>query len=131
MLEGMMGLNWLGISVGVVVSFIFGAIWFHPKVLGTALMESWGRTVEDCKDSSSVLPMVTELASVIATAVLLAVLAQTSVFELGVVLLILTTALKGLSGSLFQEKRTQSWVITASYETIYILILGACIRWIA
>ncbi|MDE0589907.1 DUF1761 family protein [Halocynthiibacter sp. C4] len=30
-----MAINWLAVFAGTIVAFIFGAIWYHPKVMGT------------------------------------------------------------------------------------------------
>ena len=50
-------LNWLAIAVSAVAYFILGAIWFNPKVFGTAWMQGHGITAPTEEDKKR-MPMI-------------------------------------------------------------------------
>ena len=47
-------MNWLAILVSALIPLIIGAIWYHPKVFGTAWMHATGITEAKIKTMSSV-----------------------------------------------------------------------------
>ena len=46
-------MNWLAILVSALIPLIIGAIWYHPKVFGTAWMHATGITEAKIKTMSS------------------------------------------------------------------------------
>jgi hypothetical protein len=51
----MEGINWLSIVVGALVPMVAGFIWYHPKVMGTAWMNSLGFKEEDLQGGNMAL----------------------------------------------------------------------------
>ncbi len=47
-------MNYLAILAGAVVPMILGAIWYHPKVLGSIWMNATGLTEEDTKGGNPI-----------------------------------------------------------------------------
>ena len=45
-------MNWLAILVSALIPLIIGAIWYHPKVFGTAWMHATGITEDKIKSMS-------------------------------------------------------------------------------
>lgn len=41
-MEHFNNLNWLAVGAATVVSFVFGSVWYHPKVFGTIWADSAG-----------------------------------------------------------------------------------------
>jgi hypothetical protein len=49
-----LSMNWLAILVSALIPLIIGAIWYHPKIFGTAWMQATGITEAKIKTMSPV-----------------------------------------------------------------------------
>mgnify|MGYP003899758655 FL=1 len=49
-----LSMNWLAILVSALIPLVIGAIWYHPKVFGTAWMHTTGITEDKIKNISPV-----------------------------------------------------------------------------
>ena len=127
MLELFLSLNWLGVSIGVVICFALGALWFHPKVLGTAWMTGLGKTAKDFENCSSFTPMLVHLLGLITTAILIAYLVAQPGYALGVLLFVLSTIFGIASAMMFQSQgKLQTWAVVAGHEVVCVVILTLC-----
>ncbi len=125
-------LNWLGVLVGAVLAFGFGAIWWSPKVLGNAWMAAQGKTEKDFAGSPMMPGMVTQGVALVLSGMLVATLKMLggALFIPAVVLLILTVVVSMLAGMLFEGKSTKFWAINAGGEAISLVIIAACVLWL-
>jgi hypothetical protein len=48
----MENINWLSVIIAALVPMVTGMIYYHPKLFGTAWMNSLGLTEEECKNAN-------------------------------------------------------------------------------
>lgn len=122
--------NWLAVIAATLSSFVLGALWYSPALLGKAWMKENNFTMEDLKGSNMVAMygLTFVLSFVIAT--------NLAFFFGGEVNLTEGMLYGGLAGFgwasmalgtiyIFERKTFRLWLIHAGYITLQFVIMGA------
>ncbi len=111
-------LNITAIAIGAVVAFIYGAIIYHPRVLGTIWAKGSGVSLEG--GNSPILAFALQILALLALAIVVGTTATVS-FLGTAILAIVAAALFVVSGGAFQRKSTGAMLT----DGLYVLGAGA------
>lgn len=122
--------NWLAVLVAAISSFVVGAVWYSPVVVGKAWMKENNFKMEDLKGGNPVVMygLTFVLAFIIAT--------NLAFFLGGEAGLVMGMAYGGLAGLgwaamaigtiyIFERKSFRLWLIHAGYITVQFVAMGA------
>jgi hypothetical protein len=113
-----MNVNWLAVSVGTVLSFMLGWLWYSPKLFGKKWAEGSGIELAD-SSAMPVAPLVFQLLATFLLAWLVAITATHNAL-LTAILIILTIACFIATNSMFVKKTTAAIMV----EVGFVLAMG-------
>ncbi len=135
-MEYLAQINWVTVFIATVVGFGLGAIWFNPKVFGTAWMADLGKTRADFTTGpakSMGLSFFTTFLSAFGLAWLIHITRALSLVggaKVGLLVGLAFIATSYWSDGLFAETRTRLIAITAGHRVLMFTIMGAILgRW--
>ena len=129
-------INWLAVVVAAVVTWLLGALWYSPYVLGRQWVAAHGYTPERMAEmrkgagrayaASFVMYLV--MAAVIAVLVGYIVMGRAvQGAKLGALLWLGFAVPLGVTGNLFSDRRLSTFLIDAGYQLISLVAMGAII----
>ncbi len=117
-MENFSNVNWLAVSVGTVLSFLVGWLWYSPKLFGRKWAEGSGVAL-DSANEMPVFAMLTQLAGLLLLALVIGITA-TSDALITALLAILAAATLIASAGGFVNKSCYAIVI----DFFYIIVVG-------
>lgn len=127
-------LNYIAIVVAAVVAFIIGGLWYSPFLFGNAWVKAHGFGEADLArmKTQAGRSYITMFALTIVMAAVLAILiGLTGIVrwqggaKLGALCWLGFAATIGLSSAMFGGKKLTTYFIDASYQLVYIVVMGA------
>ncbi len=125
------GLNYLAILVCSIISFLVGALWYSPFLLGKKWMAALGKTEEELKKRSTPSLYVFTFISwiiivyVLATIINLAgVINAVGGFYVAVLCWVGFTAATSLIHHMFAGRANSLWIIDSGYILVALIISG-------
>lgn len=128
--SAMQAINFWAVLVGAVISFVLGAIWYNPKVFGTAWMEENKFKNEDFEGMNQGVTFgVSFILYIIASFFLAMFIGPEGNVTFGIMAGAFT-ALTFIGTSiginyLFERKSLKLWLINVSYTLVTYIIMGA------
>ncbi len=124
MLEITSNVNWLAVSIGAVLSFLLGWLWYSPKLSGTKWAEGLGVSLSD----AAAMPVMAMVSQAIATFLLAWVVGVTAASNaLATLLLIFVTIiLLMIAGSLFAQKSSYAIATETGFVAAMVTIMVLC-----
>ena len=127
-----MEINWLGLSIGVISSFLLGAVWYGP-LFGKAWMNYQNKTKEDFQ-GNPIIPMIVSFIYLVVMGIFInfynGLCDCHMSFWILSFLLILVCVLGMLQASLYEKKSFGIVAINAGYCTVCIVILSSFIHYL-
>ncbi len=122
--ELMEGVNWLGVIVGTVVSFLAGWLWYSPKLFGTKWAEG-SRVQLGNANEMPVGAMIAQVVGLFLMSWLVGVtMANNAVWT--AILATLAFAILAYSGSMFSQKTAYARVVDFGYWIVALVIMVIC-----
>lgn len=119
--ELMEGVNWLGVIVGAVISFLAGWLWYSPKLFGT----KWAEGSHVKLGSANEMPvgaMIAQLVGLFLMSWLVGVtMANNAVWT--AILATVAFAILAYSGSMFSQKTAYARVVDFGYWIVALVIM--------
>lgn len=125
-------INLLAVLVAAIFSFVLGAIWYNPKVFGTAWMEENGFVEDDLKGGNMGMIFGTSFVLYLISSIVLAMfLGPEADMTFGIIAGIFT-AIPFIGTSiginyLFERRSLKLWFINVGYATVCYAVMGAII----
>jgi len=124
MIELTEGVSWIGVSVGFVLAFMLGMVWYNPKVFGT----KWATGVGISLDDGSPFPiaaMVIQLLGTFGLAWLFGITAASNEL-LTIILILATIILIVVSNGKYARKSNAAVTIEGGYIFAIGVIMVIC-----
>ncbi len=123
-------LNYMAVLVAGLFSFVLGAIWYNPKVFGTAWMEENGFTEEDLQGGNMGKIFGTAFVLYMISSLILAMfIGPQGDVSFGIAAGLFTAvAFIGTSigiNYLFERRSLKLWLINAGYAAVSYTVMGA------
>ena len=119
-----LGVSWLGVAVGAIVSFFVGWLWYSPKLFGTRWAEGVGVEMGSASDMP-VGAMVFQVTGLILMSWFVGVTAASNAL-LTVILGTLAFVVLAYSGGMFSKKSTYARNVEAGYWISALVIMIIC-----
>ena len=118
------GVSWLAVIVGAVVSFLLGWLWYSPKLFGPKWAEGVGVKMGTANEMP-VPAMVTQIVGLLLMSWFVGVTAVSSAL-LTVILGTVAFTVLAYSGGLFTKKSTYARNVDAGYWIVALVIMIVC-----
>jgi hypothetical protein len=131
-----LSINPLAVVVSALVVFFIGALWYSPLVLGRQWVAAHGYTAEklvEMRKGATASYAVSFLCYLLMGAVLSVLGGEAGVttaaggLRLGALCWLGFAATIGLTANLFSEKPLAAYLIDASYQLVYLAVMGAIV----
>jgi hypothetical protein len=128
--------NWLAVAVSAVISYVLGALWYSPLLLGKPWIAAHGFTDEQLQQMQQSGPMpyvLTAIAHLTAAIVISALVDYANVLTLvdglwfGLLLWLGVAAVAGLIMNQFSDRKFSVFLIDTSYHLAYTLIIAVIV----
>ncbi len=103
-MEDFSRVNWLAVTVGTVVSFLVGWVWYSPKLFGKKWAEGSGVSL-DSADKMPIFAMVTQLVALLLLALVIGITATIDALITAILAILAVAAFTASNGWLREEKR--------------------------
>ncbi len=115
------GVSWLAVIVGAVVSFLAGWLWYSPKLFGPKWAEGVGVEMGTASEMP-VAAMATQIVGLLLMSWFVGVTAANNAL-LTVILATLAFTVLGYSGGLFTKKSTYARNVDAGYWIVALVVM--------
>jgi hypothetical protein len=115
------GVSWLGVIVGAVVSFLVGWLWYSPKLFGVKWAEGTGVDL-GFATSMPVMAMVTQFLGIVLMSWFVGVTAASNAL-LTVILATVAFTVMNYSGALFGRKSRYARNVDAGYWIVSLVVM--------
>jgi len=115
-MEDFSQVSWMGVIVGVVVAFLAGWIWYHPKTMGTKWAEGSGVDMS-APMKMPIMPMVSQLIALVFLALVVGITATTNALFTAIFAILACAMFVASSGS-FAQKSKAAVMIDFGYIVI-------------
>lgn len=113
--------NWLAVGVGTLVAWVFGGLWYSPKMLGKKWAEGVGLS-QEAAQSQPAKAMATQLLGTFLLAWVVAVTAANDAL-LTIILVGVTIATLLAAGGMFSRKSSYAIAAEAGYVIVMVVIM--------
>lgn len=126
------GVNWLAVLTAAVTTFILGAVWYNPKVMGTIWMRGSGMTEEKIKQGNMGKTFGVAFIMGLITAMSLGIILKGSGSAAqgaltGFVLAVGFTVAGFGTHYLYEQRPWPHFIANAGYEILKVVVMGAII----
>ena len=124
MQELTMGVSWIGVIAGAVVSFLTGWLWYSPKLFGTRWAEGTGVRLAD----ASAMPVGAMLSQAVGLLLMSWFVGVTAASNALLTVILATAAFTVLaySGGMFSQKSAYARNVEAGYWMISLVLMVVC-----
>jgi hypothetical protein len=124
MSEITLGVNWIAVVVGAVVSFLLGWLWYSPKLFGTR----WAEGAKVSLSEGSEMPIGAMIAQAIGTILLSWIVGVTAVASqlTTMILITLTIVVLMIASGLFSQKSNYTIKTEAGFVVAMVVIMIIC-----
>lgn len=128
-------INWVGVIIATVVGFGIGAIWFNPKVFGTAWMTDMGKTGDNMSGwgRAMTIGFVATLLAAIGLAWLIRLTGAKSLVggtKVGLLVALAFVVTNYVADAAYAGTKNRFVAIVAGYRAVMLVVMGAILgRW--
>jgi hypothetical protein len=124
----------LPVVVSALAVFVIGALWYSPALFGKQWVKAHGYTEEKIQQMRAgasrayAVSFVCYLVMAVAMSILIGRIGVTMLqggVKLGALIGVGFAATNGLTANMFSEKPLSTWLIDASYQIVYLMVMGA------
>lgn len=125
-------INWIAVVVAALLGFGIGALWYSPKVFGTAWVAELGKPVEQLGSPAQAMTVtfLTTLAGAVAVAWFMAVIPMVGWMpglKLGLFIGVMLVGANQISDGAYQGRSWKVRLIDAGYRTVMFAVIGVVI----
>ncbi len=124
----------LPVVVSAIAVFVIGALWYSPALFGKQWVKAHGYTEEKIQQMRAgasrayAVSFVCYLVMAVAMSILIGRIGVTMLqggVKLGALIGVGFAATNSLTANMFSEKPLSTWLIDASYQIVYLMVMGA------